>query len=275
MEGLADRDAFAVVYPQGLTQADLGLQLVVKNFPSWMSMHSGYTWNAGTCCPGATTANTDDVGFARDLVAHLLGGVAANLSGVGVGIDPRRIYATGGSNGGFLSFRLACEVPELFAAVAPVAAVLANTSGRLEDEGVGSWVLDPFSCVARRRPVPTFIIQGDLDPLVPWTGNRLLGFRSATDNLAVQERLNGIPETDPGTVSFESGRTECKAYGTEASNVTLCRVSGMGHTWPSRSIRCMMSVAVDFCSTSLDASEQVWSFFKRYALDADDCAMCN
>jgi hypothetical protein len=78
MNAKADAEGFILVYPAGVQSS----------------------WNAGACCGAAIDQNIDDVGFVRALVAQL----SATLC-----IDERRIYATGMSNGGFMSHRLACE----------------------------------------------------------------------------------------------------------------------------------------------------------------------
>ena len=68
-------------------------------------------WNAGYCCDGAEKDKIDDVQFARDMIKWL----EANTC-----VDPKRIYASGGSNGGGMSYRLACDAADVIAAVAPV-----------------------------------------------------------------------------------------------------------------------------------------------------------
>ena len=70
-------------------------------------MPNGYmnSWNAGTCCGGAVTAGLDDVSLMRAIFAEV---------GKHVNIDLRRVYATGLSNGGYMSYRLACEASDLF-----------------------------------------------------------------------------------------------------------------------------------------------------------------
>lgn len=94
MNGTADTDGFAVVYPAGIANS----------------------WNAGElCCGQAQSQNIDDVGFVRAMVEHLASQAC---------IDLKRVYSTGMSNGGFLSHRLACEASDLVAAVAPVAGTL-------------------------------------------------------------------------------------------------------------------------------------------------------
>lgn len=91
----ADRNGFAVVYPDGLDHA----------------------WNTGGgCCGVPARQNTDDVGFIKAMVAAIQGEIP---------IDPARIYATGISNGGIMAYRLACDTgTDLFAAIGPDSATL-------------------------------------------------------------------------------------------------------------------------------------------------------
>ena len=99
MNQQANRENFIVVYPNGAGR--LGDRLL--------------TWNSGNCCGYALDHQVDDVGFLRALVERLL---------TQYPIDPKRVYATGISNGGMMSYRLACEASDLVAAIAPVAAAL-------------------------------------------------------------------------------------------------------------------------------------------------------
>ncbi|MBX7081979.1 MAG: hypothetical protein K1X88_22425, partial [Nannocystaceae bacterium] len=78
---VADANGLVVAYPEG-TDA---------------------SWNAGTCCGTAVTNDVDDVGFVLAVIAD----VKARTC-----IDPKRVYATGMSNGGFMSHRLACEAAD-------------------------------------------------------------------------------------------------------------------------------------------------------------------
>ena len=94
----ADASNFIVVYPEGVKSP--------ANITSW---------NAGSCCGYAEANNIDDVGFIDSLLDHMV----ANFA-----IDTDRIYATGMSNGGMLAYRLACEIPERIAAIAPVATTM-------------------------------------------------------------------------------------------------------------------------------------------------------
>jgi polyhydroxybutyrate depolymerase len=92
---LADKNGFLVVYPSGV----------------------GASWNATICCGEALDKGIDDLVFVQAMLADL--GTIAHL-------DPKRIYATGFSNGAIFSYRLACEMSDTFAAIAPVAGWLAT-----------------------------------------------------------------------------------------------------------------------------------------------------
>ncbi len=125
MEAVSDLDGFILAYPDGIDRG----------------------WNDGR----GINEGIDDVGFARDLVKKLSSKYV---------IDPKRVYATGISNGGFMSFRLACDAPDVFAAVAPVAALM---SVPLVQENRST------------TPVSVLLVNGTGDPLVPWDGGEIGG----------------------------------------------------------------------------------------------------
>src|ERR1700749_3954690 len=89
---LADSAKFVVAYPDGM----------------------GQTWNAHGCCGKAAAENIDDVGF----ITTMVGQISAAMP-----IDPSRVYATGISNGGIMSYALACN-SGIFAAIGPDSATL-------------------------------------------------------------------------------------------------------------------------------------------------------
>jgi polyhydroxybutyrate depolymerase len=91
LNALADAEGFLVAYPDG------------------MDKH----WNDGRPLSSrrAYTENIDDVGFLKALVDRIAQDYA---------VDPGRIYAMGISNGGMMSYRLACEAPGTFSAIAAV-----------------------------------------------------------------------------------------------------------------------------------------------------------
>jgi polyhydroxybutyrate depolymerase len=173
MRGESDAHGFLVVYPQGVDD----------------------TWNAGICCGNATI---DDVGFLRALVASI--SAEAN-------IDGRRVYATGLSNGGAMSQRLACDAADLFAAVAPMAFPV------------------PFRPLSACQPVrakPVLTMMGLTDVVVPYNGG---GFGSAPSTFAYWRDLDGCGSGAPDQV-VERGRSRCETYTscTQGARAGLCSV---------------------------------------------------
>jgi polyhydroxybutyrate depolymerase len=253
---LADQEGFAVVYPRGYDLANpADFPIIPLPTPGGI----GYSWNAGGCCPKASANKRDDVLFIRDLIAHVVAQIPAETEHA-MEIDTSRVYATGMSNGGFFTNRLACEARDMFAAVAPVSGVLLNESSP-------TWGGDPFLCPHHDPPLPVIHFHGNMDVAVPWDGNPLLGFPSVPNYVKTRLRLNNIPDDDAGVVSYEKGHVTCTAHGAEASNVTLCKVSGGGHSWPG-SPCCCGPLPPFQCSNDIDATKQIWEFFKRYSLSS-------
>lgn len=93
----SDQEGFIAVFPNGYSRLRSG---------------KFATWNAGICCGKARDKNTDDVGWIKTVVADIKNKV---------NVDPKRIYANGMSNGGMMSYRLACELADTFTAIAAVA----------------------------------------------------------------------------------------------------------------------------------------------------------
>ena len=215
MSSEADASGFVVMYPIG-TGAPL-------------------SWNAGACCGTAAATNVDDVGFARDLVAA----AADRLC-----LDRARVYATGMSNGGFLSHRLGCEAADVFAAVAPVAGVL----------GVPD-------CTPSRA-VPVMHFHGTADPLVPWDGSTTLGFISVPDTFAGWASRDACTGTPVET--YRNGDAHCATYQSCAggADVTLCTIDNGGHTWPGGT----PVPGLGATSTDISATRAMWTFFAAHPM---------
>ena len=111
MNAYAEREGFAVIYPNGLGVGQGG--------GGPLRSHNG-----GSCCPPANDREgpSDDVGLATLWVEEVIGA----LAGRQLTLDRSRIYSTGMSNGGFMSIRLGCVDTSLFAAVASVTGTLGN-----------------------------------------------------------------------------------------------------------------------------------------------------
>lgn len=223
MSPIADREGFVAVYPDG-TGALLR------------------TWNGGGCCGSAVTNDVDDVGF----VGAMLDRLEAELC-----VDLSRFYASGMSNGGILSHRLACEIPERFAAIAPVAGA----------------EMAP-SCTPSVS-VPLMHVHGSADGHVPPPGGEGCGpagvpFPPLADTMETRRVLNGCEATTEE--AFVEGDGTCDAYTGCEADTLRCIIEGGGHNWPGG----VPSTGVVDCpgdgiqSTTFVASEVIWRFFREH-----------
>jgi polyhydroxybutyrate depolymerase len=228
MSPIADREGFVVVYPDGLER----------------------TWNAGGCCAPAASQNIDDVGF----IAALLDQLGAQLC-----LDRRRVYAGGMSNGAMLTHRLACELSDRLAAVAPVSGT------------------NMAATCAPKRAVPLFEVHGTDDHHVPWAGGVGCGL-SKTPYTSVPDTIAGWLQRDgctpaPPALFVEQGDGRCERQGRcpDDGDVILCTIAGGGHSWPGGAAKetdlpgCQQ-VGEGGQSRTFFASEQIWAFFKTHAL---------
>jgi polyhydroxybutyrate depolymerase len=154
----------------------------------------------------------EDVGFTRELVAHLRDGLA---------IDQNRIYAAGMSMGGLFTYDVACQMDDRFAAAAPVAALPRPVTAN--------------NCNPSRT-MPILVTHGTEDGVFDWDGAG--GFLSMDENLAMWTELNGctgdptiewFPDIeDEGTRAWSETYDNCDA----GAEVRLIGIDGGGHMWP-------------------------------------------
>jgi polyhydroxybutyrate depolymerase len=217
MDLTADDEGFLVAYPNGLDSS----------------------WNAGICCGRSATFDVDDVGFARAVIDDI---------GARGCIDESRVYATGMSNGGFFSHRLACEAADVIAAVAPVAGVLG---------------IDAAACTPA-RPIPLIHLHGTGDMLVPYEGGGLAGSQSVADSTAGWLARNGC--AGEPSVSYQNGAATCETFDQceGDASVTLCTIEGAGHCWPGQP--CPMLGDLGESTTDIDANEAMWELFSTVKL---------
>jgi len=194
------------------------------------------TWNAGTCCGAAQRNNVDDVGFIRAVIAR----VERQAS-----IDPARVFATGMSNGAMMTWRLACEAPEI-RAIAPVEGT-DNTTGRC----------------APAHPVPVIEFHSADDPNVPFSGGAGTGpshtnFKSVPETQGKWVLIDRASVADVKRVLTVPG-AHCDLHpaGRGGAPVELCVTDTGGHSWPgggSQQGRKQPSMAIS-------ANDLMWNFF--------------
>jgi polyhydroxybutyrate depolymerase len=181
---LADSAKFVVAYPDGL----------------------GRAWNSGGgCCGRSSRDGVDDVGFISSAVADI---------GRNIAVDQSRIYATGISNGGMMSYALACNTG-LFAAIGPDSATQ----------------LDPCG-----SPHPTSVlhIHGTVDRMIPYDGSQGIGF-AKIDGPPVQDTnafWRNVDQCGTPIVTTNGAVTTSMASCAGGRAVGLMTVDGGGHEWP-------------------------------------------
>jgi polyhydroxybutyrate depolymerase len=205
------------------------------------------SWNGGQCCGTAWFNSVDDVQFVADLITKIEEEYC---------IDPRRIFAAGLSNGGFMTYRLACELSDRIAAVAVVA---------------GSLGVEPATCTPSRA-MPVLHFHGTADPVVPYNGGLpllhwqvggTLDFRSVDETLSFWRTLEGC--SDASQVVYQQGDSTCVKwpgcdYGSE---VGLCTIDGGGHTWPGGATPPILG----HTTHDLSANDMMLDFFEAHPMD--------
>jgi len=238
LDALADREGFIVVYPNGTARP------LLKNIRTW---NAGGGENGYLCVSQYACENDiDDIAYFKDLLD--------NLSGI-VGIDRTRVYATGISNGGAMSNRLACELSDWVVAIASV--------------GGGNQFSTAAACEPV-QPVSVLEIHGKSDPAWPYDGGS--GAREGGKFYPVSETISGwvarngcssepimenIPDTkSDGTTSVKDVYKNCHSGG----DVVLITVENGGHTWPQGN-QYLSEKAIGKTSQDFSANEVIWQFF--------------
>lgn len=236
MDRVADREGFLVVYPAGSGRFDRRL----------------LTWNAGTCCGYAFDNQVDDVGFLRAVVADVSSRVR---------VDRARVYATGHSNGGMMAYRLAAEAGDLVTAVASIAGGMVCPPPKKDAPAVP--VLHVHS-----KDDPRALYAGGLGPPFPLTNVRVQ-HPPVEQSLAAWVAHDGCASepTVEAPIRGANGHTAERitwAGGRDGSEVVHWRLTGAGHGWPGSSEH-MPERIIGSATTVIDANEEVWRFFARFA----------
>lgn len=227
----ADKHGFIVVYPNGTGPLEKVL-----------------TWNGGNCCGYAMQNNVDDVAFS--------GALLDDLAKV-VKVDPNRVYATGMSNGAIMGYKLASELSDRIAAIAPVGGPM------------GTETCKPV------RPVSVIHFHGTDDQFAPFKGGKGKKSLSQTNFYSVEHSVRSWVEANGCKEKPETTKLPDKAKdgtrvtitnfgsGKDKAEVVLVAIEGMGHTWPGQ------QPAVKFLGKStrnVSANEMMWEFFQKHAM---------
>ncbi|HTL71562.1 MAG TPA: PHB depolymerase family esterase [Candidatus Eisenbacteria bacterium] len=227
MNRRADEKRFIAVYPNGTGR--------LKD--------PGLTWNAWACCGEAFAGKVDDVGFVRELIARLERDYP---------VDPKRIFATGISNGGMLCYRLACELSDRFAAVAPVAGAM-DTDDPRPSEPVSLIIFhgteDKHIRYDGGEPDRQFDRQKRVDKPVSYAVNFWVKY-DGCNPVPADSRTQNVART-----TYSGGRN-----GTE---VTLYALQGFGHAWPGDEGE-LRGGGAESPAQEISATDLIWEFFDTH-----------
>lgn len=222
---LADQEKFIVVYPDGVNNV----------------------WNDGRIGDPRISA-VDDVRFLEGVIRFM----EQRLN-----IDLSRVYAAGYSMGGMMSYRLGCELPYRFAAVASVASTMPV------------YLIDRCTGTA---PIPVLVFQGTEDPVVPWVGipsgylsaAQTIGFWGVHNGCTIDFAIEPLPDAVPEdyTLVMRQQLTTCVA------DVALYGIYFGGHTWPGHPFNA--SVQLGQTTRDIDATALIWEFFSSHVNSASE-----
>ena len=231
MDQTADRQGFIVVYPQGTNKKSL--------------LGTGFTWNAGSCCGWAQEHAIDDVKYTN----MMLDSLEKELN-----IDSHRVYATGISNGAMMCYRLACEMANRIAAIAPVSGPMGMSA----------------SCTPS-RPISIIHFHGTDDQFAPYAGGAasksLPGqkFESVKNTIAFWQKALGLQNVKPNILK-KSANVTAEEYHSDKAELVLYTLIGGGHTWPGGQFGILGEKFLGKMNMEISASETMWEFFKRHSL---------
>jgi len=196
-ESVAETNKFILVYPDGTVDSS------GKQF-----------WNATDACCDFFSAVADDV-----YLLSILKEMESNYS-----IDAKRIYFVGHSNGGFMSYRMACKYPDRIAAIASLA---------------GASYFKTTDCGAK-SPVSVLQVHGTKDGTILYDGGQILGtsypgavasasqwatFNQCTQNAVTRSTKFDLEPNITGDETSVTAWTNCQ----NSSEVELWTMEGAAH----------------------------------------------
>jgi polyhydroxybutyrate depolymerase len=207
---LADSAKFVVAYPDGV----------------------GRAWNGHGCCGRPARENIDDVGF----ITAMVGQISAALA-----IDKSRVYATGMSNGGIMSYALACN-SGIFAAIGPDSAT-------------------QLDACAAPHPTSVIHIHGTADRLVPYDGGKGTSFVNGPSIPDDNAFWRNVDRCGPPDIATNGPVTTSTAACADNRSVVLITIDGGRHQWPGGTTALERA---DPTSDTLNATQTIWQFFAAH-----------
>ena len=226
MNEVAEQNGFVVCYPQGLSDQS------GNNF-----------WNVGYAFH--QNQIVDDVAFLSSLANYLQDEYS---------LSEENTFSTGMSNGGDMSYMLACQANDVFRGIAPVAGCM----------------MEEIYNTCDSSPVPILEIHGDNDDVTLWDGDMQNNdgwgaYYSIEDGIELWVETNDcqsneeifLPNTNTSDGSYIINHRyfDCN----DNAEVWLYEVVGGGHDWPG-----------SYGNMDINASEEIWDFFSQYSFYLGD-----
>jgi len=217
---IADTAGFIIVHPEGTLD------------------NSGVThWNVGW---GGSTVN--DINFTSTLIDSIASEYSINLD---------RVYSTGMSNGGFMSYQLACELSDRIAAIASV---------------TGSMNLGWFNSCNPSHPMPVMEIHGTLDPTVSYNASsftesipNIMDFWENFNNCNSTAIVTNVPNTN--TADGCTAEHQIWENGSNGVAVEHYKIIDGEHSWPGALF------PNGITNQDINAAEKIWEFFNNYDIN--------
>ena len=217
---ISDTEGFIIVHPEGTLD------------------NSGIShWNVGL---GGSTV--DDIGFTSALIDSISAEYSVNLS---------RVYSTGMSNGGFMSYQLACELSDKITAIASV---------------TGSMITGWFNNCNPNHPMPVMQIHGTLDPTVSYNASSftesipdIMNYWANFNNCNSTSIITNVP--DINTTDGCTAEHQIWENGTNGASVEHYKIIDGEHSWPGAIF------PNGTTNQDINAAEKIWEFFDKYDIN--------
>ncbi len=229
----ADKERFLVVFPDGLLEEpNKPMNLTDDLSNPYRNIRS---WNDGSDVTPSARRGTPDVEFIQSMLSELHGRYS---------LDRNKIYVTGFSNGATMTYRLGMELPEIFAAIAPVAGLLYTGTSSMESS------ISLLHMVGSEDTPPETPLHGSPPSASTYTANPPLFWRDS---------LQCPNQSEMTETSFiRSTKTApCKSD----SEVVIYIVKGLGHEYPG----VIDYRKADNKSNTTSAPDVIWDFFEKHS----------
>lgn len=222
----SDSEGFIAVFPNGFSKFQSG---------------KFATWNAGKCCGAARDTEVDDVGFIKDLIAK----VSSQLN-----IDKNKIFATGMSNGGMMSYRLACEMSDVFKGIASVTGT---------DNTIKCTPKNPVNILhIHARDDDHVLFNGGAGKGLDKTKGAVTNFISVPATIEKWVKFNECNATPKRVLEIRGAYCDLYSQCKNNVEVKLCVTDIGGHSWPGGE---KIRGGAD-SSKAISANDVMWDFFR-------------